>query len=108
MILELVLAAAASAAHPDVVILSSVDTGSLVKQCEGTETDLSGTFCVGYIIGTYDALAMQHLVCAPGSGATTLAAVAATRKYLSDHPEQWSQAPTIIVRRALEASFPCP
>jgi len=107
MILSLALAAAAVTARHDIVILSSVETSDFVKQCEGAPTDLSGNFCVGYIMGAYDELALTRLICAPGSGATTLAAVAATRKYLSDHPEQWSQHTSAIVRRALQATFPC-
>lgn len=106
MIALLILAAAANTPR-EAIVLSSVETGDFVKDCEGKPSDLTSNFCVGYIMGAYDALTVDHKGCAPTAKATTIAAVAATRKYLSDHPEQWSQATIFIVRRALQTVFPC-
>jgi hypothetical protein len=89
------------------VVLSSVETGDFVKECDGKPTDLTGNFCVGYIMGAFDALSLNGRICVSGTGATTLSAVAGTRKYIADHPEQWSQGTIFIVRRALQSIFPC-
>ena len=102
------LALAAVVAQPsEYVTLSSLQTGDFVQQCAGTPTDLQPNLCVGYIMGIFDALSLKHEVCVNGTGATTLAAVAASRKYLADHPEQWNQHSIFIIQRALKATFPC-
>ena len=106
--LLMVFATASIAATPArTAVLSSASTADFVSQCDGKATDLTSTFCTGYIMGAFDALTLDGKVCARSKEATTLAAIAGTRKYVADHPEQWSENPIFIVRRALEGIFPC-
>lgn len=111
-ILSLAMTVSASAAHAasptSVVTLSSTQTGRLVQACEGVATDLRETFCTGYILAALDAFSIEGAVCPAGTGATTITAVAVARKYLSDHPQQWGDPPIVVLRRALQDTFPCP
>ena len=87
--------------------LSSIETAEVVKACKGSDTRLAANFCTGYIIGIFDGLSLTHQVCAVGFGATTLSAVAASRKYLADHPDEWNRPAAIVIEKALRTTFPC-
>lgn len=97
--------AEAPAATP--IVASSLTIPLLLQTCEGARTDLTANFCTGYIMGTFDALSFARKICPPDNGVDTLQAVSFTRKYLSDHPEEWGKAPGILVASALKQLFPC-
>lgn len=99
------LAAVATPAPP--VVVSSLQTERLADACRGKDSDATESFCTGYILGAFDALSLSHQICPSPTGASTLDAVAATRKYLRTHRKQWNSAPTFLVRDALKVSFPC-
>lgn len=101
------LAATAAVETPDQVVLSSTRMGRLAQACEGAATDLRESYCTGFILGAFDALSIAGAICPSAAEATTISAIAATRKYIADHPEEWSEPPIAIVMRALEKTFPC-
>jgi Ssp1 endopeptidase immunity protein Rap1a len=105
MIALALMAAAVSAPAP--TTLSSVEAAEVVKACEGSETGLAANFCNGYIIGVFDGLSLSHQICAVGFDASTMSAVAASRKYLADHPDEWNQRAAVLIEKALRATFPC-
>ena len=79
----------------------------IVSLCRGKDTDPTASFCTGYIMGEFDALSLARKICPSASGASTLGAVAAARKYIRTHREAWDSAPAFVVRTALQAAFPC-
>ncbi|AHE52824.1 hypothetical protein NX02_05425 [Sphingomonas sanxanigenens DSM 19645 = NX02] len=86
---------------------STVTASFLAGSCEGTKLDpLEADFCSGYIIGVYDALSLNGLIC-PSAASTTMQAVAIGRKEILDHPERWDRNPSVLVRDALKRAFPC-
>ena len=105
MIALALMAAVVSAQGP--TALSSVETAEVVKACKASKNSAAANFCNGYIIGIFDGLSLTHQVCAVGFGATTLSAVAASRKYLADHPDEWNRPAAIVIEKALRATFPC-
>jgi len=100
------LAASLAAAEPPAVV-SSLQTGQLAEACRGKDTDPTPDFCSGYIMGAFDTLSLSHQICLSATGASTIDAVAAARKYLRTHRKAWSSAPSFVVRDALKAAFPC-
>lgn len=89
------------------VVQSSTETFRLQQECEKSRELLAGDFCAGYIIGVFDALAWERVICPPSTGGTTASALAIAKRYLTNHPEKWSSAPSAVVREALEGAFPC-
>lgn len=87
--------------------LSVVEAAEVAKACRSAKTSNAANFCNGYIIGVFDGLSLNHQVCAVGFGATTMSAVAASRKYLADHPDEWNQPAAVLIEKALRATFPC-
>lgn len=101
----LMIAALASAKAP--VVVSSLTTEQLVRDCRGKDSDPAATFCTGYIIGAFDTLSQARQICPSPARASTLDTVASVRRYLRTHDERWSDAPSFVVRDALRLSFPC-
>lgn len=102
-----VVAAAPASQAP--IVTTSIETSELLTACRGDRTDLTQNFCTGYIMGIFDALSFARQICpSPYSDTTTLQAVAVTRKFLDEHPEEWSKAPIFLVRKALLSAFSCP
>ncbi|RMB54974.1 hypothetical protein C8J44_0206 [Sphingomonas sp. PP-CE-3A-406] len=104
MILMMIAALAASKAP---VVVSSLTTEQLVSDCRGKDTDPAATFCTGYIIGAFDTLSQARQICPKPASASTLDTVASVRRYLRMHDEQWTDAPSFVVRNALRAKFSC-
>ena len=105
--IALALFAAAVSAHGP-ARLSSVEATEVVKACQGAPTSTAAAnFCNGYIIGVFDGLSLTRQVCAVGFGASTMSAVAASRKYLADHPNEWNQPAALLIEKALRSTFPC-
>ena len=102
----IVLLVSMFAAAPPVVV-SSLQTAHFAEECRGKDDDPTASFCTGYIMGAFDTLSVARKICPAAKGASTLDAVAATRKYLRTHQEKWSSAPSFVVRDALQAAFPC-
>lgn len=107
ILLLLALAAAPVAATPAPVVVSSLQTEQLAEYCRGKDDDATASFCTGYILGAFDTLSMARQICPSPTQASTLKAIAATRKYLRTHRKQWASAPTFVVRDALQSTFPC-
>ena len=93
--------------HTPTPTLSSVEAAEVVKACRSSRTSVAANFCNGYIIGVFDGLSLTRQVCAVGFGASTMSAVAASRKYLADHPNEWNQPAAILIEKALRSTFPC-
>lgn len=102
----LILSAALAAMPGPSIFVSSVKTSEFVELCDQSDGDLTANFCIGYILGSYDQLSANRLIC-PREGGGSKQAVAVARKYLRDHPEQWDQHPLGIVERAFRQAFPC-
>lgn len=107
LLLGLAAASVAAAPTPPIVI-SSIETGRFVEVCAGPLTDMTESVCVGYVLGVLDAMSVSREICLSQTGSTSLQAMAVTRKYLTDHPDRWNQAPIVLVSSALRATFPCP
>lgn len=97
--------AKAAAALP--VVVSSLQTEQLAQYCRGTDADDSASFCTGYILGVFDTLSMARQICPSAEKASTLRAIAVTRKYLRTHRKAWDSAPAFVVRDALQGAFSC-
>jgi len=95
------------AVPPGHLVLSSITTGDLVRECSGPLGDLRANFCVGYVTGALDALSLDGTICLRSTGSTTLQAVGVLRKFLSDHPERWNESPGVLVSSVLKETFPC-
>lgn len=104
MILLMIAALAASKAP---VVVSALTTEQLVGDCRGKDTDPAATFCTGYIIGAFDTLSQSHQICPSPASASTLETVASVRRYLRTHDDEWTDAPSFVVRNALRVKFPC-
>lgn len=102
----LLLLALLAAKEPPVVV-SSLTAAQLAEYCRGKDVDAAANFCTGYIIGEFDALSLLHEICPSPTGASTLEAVSAARRYLRKHSAKWSSAPSFVVRDALRTAFPC-
>jgi hypothetical protein len=63
------------------------------------------TFCTGYILGVYDGMSAGNAIC-PTYGATGYQAINVARKYLREHPELWSKAPSYLLGQAFKSTFP--
>lgn len=77
------------------------------KLVEPGESYQSGWFD-GYIIGILNSnsTANKKFVCFDGAlSAYQISAVVA--KYMQDHPEQWNELASTLVKRALSQAFPC-
>jgi hypothetical protein len=105
MILALIAMMAAPTEAP--VVVSSLRTKQLADACRGEDSDSTPGFCTGYILGAFDTLSMSRQICPSATSASTLEAIAATRKYLRTHRKAWDSAPAFIVRDALKGAFPC-
>jgi hypothetical protein len=105
MILALIAMIAAPVEAP--VVVSSLRTEQLADACRGEDSDSTPGFCTGYILGAFDTLSMSRQICPSATSASTLEAIAATRKYLRTHRKAWDSAPAFIVRDALKGAFPC-
>jgi len=105
MILALIALMAAPTDAP--VVVSSLRTEQLADACRGEDSESTPGFCTGYILGAFDTLSMARQICPSATSASTLEAIAATRKYLRTHRKAWDSAPAFIVRDALKGAFPC-
>lgn len=109
MLLGIIAAAAVvqapSSARP--VVVSSVSISALVESCGQKPTDMAEGLCTGYILGMLDAMSIARRICPSQTNTTSLQAVAVSRKYLLDHPEQWDASPSWLVGKALSSTFPC-
>jgi hypothetical protein len=105
MILALIALIAAAPEAP--VVVSSLETEQLAESCRGKDSDASQSFCTGYILGAFDTLSMARQICPSPTNASTLEAIAATRKYLRTNRKAWDAAPAFLVRDALKGAFPC-
>jgi hypothetical protein len=103
----ILLAMALMAAADAPVVVSSLQTEQLADQCRGKDADDSAGFCTGYILGAFDTLSMARQICPSAERASTLKAIAVTRKYIRTHRKAWSSAPAFVVRDALQGAFPC-
>jgi hypothetical protein len=61
---------------------------------------------LGYIGGVADTID-STVACIPAH-VTRAQELAIVVKYLNDHPDQWQIGSSVIIERALKASFPCP
>lgn len=89
------------------VVVSTMTTPILVDVCKGDIADRSLDECSAYILGVFDSASLSREVCAPHSAATSLQVMAIGRKAIRDYPAQWSKHPSVIIRDALMAAFPC-
>ena len=105
MILALIALMAAPTDAP--VVVSSLRTEQLADACRGEDSESTPGFCTGYILGAFDTLSMARQICPSATSASTLEAIAATRKYLRTHRKAWDSAPAFLVRDALKGAFPC-
>jgi len=58
----------------------------------------------GYIVGVYDATALEY--CTP-SDFMPHQLMAIVAKYLEDNPQSWSEPASGLVKRAISSAFPC-
>ena len=58
----------------------------------------------GYIVGVYDATALEY--CTP-SDFTSHQLMAIVAKYIEDNPQSWSEPASNLVKRAIKSAFPC-
>ena len=96
-----------AAASPSPIVLTDIRGWELVRLCEGAPTDLTQTFCTGYILGAFDSMSLSRQICPILGGATTLQAVTVGRLYLQGHVSEWNNHPADLVRRAMLEAFPC-
>lgn len=89
------------------VVVSALTTERLARYCEGKDTDPASDFCTAYILGVFDSLSAARRICPSVERASTRDVVAAARRFVRDHPERWSRAPSFVVRDALRSAFPC-
>ncbi len=74
---------------------------------EATITErIDGTFFMGYVIGTADALSMTEVICLSKDvkGEQLYSMVG---KYIKNNPEKWHLSGIEIVTNALLPTFPC-
>jgi hypothetical protein len=91
------------------IALSALPTSNVQQACATRpESDTTEDFCVGYVLGVFDALAINRVICPPPSGSLTMQAVAIARLFLAAHPELWDRVPSSLLQRAYTAAFPCP
>lgn len=88
------------------IALSSITSYEVARSCERSTELLEEDFCSGYIVATFDALALTHQVCGSGDSLTAQI-VAIGKKYLKEHPEEWDKAPPWVLRKAFQQTFPC-
>lgn len=88
------------------VVVSSVTSYDLAQICSKSPSPLSMDFCAGYVLASMDRMSISQEICPAGQ---TISAVtmAYTRKYISDHPEQWRLHPSELVKHALTELYPC-
>lgn len=104
--LLLTIPTAANAA-PGEYYASSAKTAMLAQIChEGVNEPLHADLCSGYAMATYDALSYSGAIC-PGEGGGSYQLMAVARKYLADHPEEWSKSPFFVISESFKAAFPC-
>lgn len=110
MTLLIALATAAVPLTERYVSLSSVTGGVIAQLCAQEPPTSSGVpldACNGYILGVADALQLQGITCRAVSDAATLQTVAIARRYIRDHPEEWSAHSVSMIQSALKAAYPC-
>lgn len=78
----------------------------LTKACGGNRGLLDGDLCAGYVLAAYDVLTVSRLLCVR-PGVSTEQVMAIGRKYLADHPEAWDLPPSVLLKAAFTAAFPC-
>jgi hypothetical protein len=67
---------------------------------------ITAGFYQGYVLGIYDDLALQGLMCKP-EGASVAQVTAVVSKYLQGNPDKWSKPATLLVLNAFGQAFPC-
>jgi len=88
------------------VTVSTANTSQLSEICTTDHGPDEADFCTGYILATYDQLALNGKICPP-RGATTRQASVIGRKFIADHPERWAEHPSFVLASAFKAAFPC-
>lgn len=105
--LSLGIAFPVSASSSKTFNASGVTAGVLAQECAGHKS-LSLDGCGGYIFGASDAVAAAGVICRPDNPTTgNLQTEAIVRKYLRDHPEEWSFLGSYVITKALKEAFPC-
>lgn len=67
---------------------------------------VSAGFYQGYVLGVYDDLSLQGMMCVP-IGTSVAQMTAVVTKYLRTNPEKWSQSANLLVVSAFAQAFPC-
>ena len=60
----------------------------------------------GYVLGVYDSLKLEGLMCTPDR-VSVGQVMALVTKYLKSNPAKWSQPANLLVLEALANAFPC-
>lgn len=89
------------------VVVSSLTTQQLIEFCRGPDDDPAASFCTGYILAEFDALALTRQICPDPARASNVKVLATARRYLRKRAKKMTTAPVFVVRDALRAAFPC-
>ena len=88
-------------------VATSAKTEMLAEICvKPSGKALTADFCTGYIMATFDSLAIAGKVCG-NENTSTVQIVAVGRKYLADHPESWDKQPAWVLGEIFRKTFPC-
>ena len=86
--------------------VSSLGADTFGTDCSRDEGILK-TFCVGYILGAADQLAIGGEICRPVASSGNVQTLAIVRTFLARNPALKSKHPAWLVKEALRGPFPC-
>ncbi|WP_140847368.1 Rap1a/Tai family immunity protein [Sphingomonas glacialis] len=86
---------------------STASTEMLATICaEAHDEARRADFCTGYVLATYDTLAINGFIC-PNPNSSTDQVMALARRRLADHPEDWDKQPSYVLSATFKKVFPC-
>ena len=95
------------ATAPPVPAVEQQQTGSWLSSACEEAVATSGSTCLTYVTGVFDALRLLQVVCAP-AGVTNDQAARVVLKFLRDNPQRLHEHRVVLTVEALVRAFPCP
>lgn len=94
-------------ASGQIVRMSTIKGADLAEMCRKDIPSNQLDPCNSFIIAATDAYQSSEETCLVAPGAYVPVAIGVVRKYLSDHPEKLGWSAALLVRAALQETFPC-
>lgn len=92
--------------RPAAGVYQSTGTPALDKMCLTMRVSDEANFCSGYILATFDRLALDRMICPPVT-VTNLQLITIGRKYLQGKKRKRDRLASEYMREAFSKAFPC-